>query len=191
MSAPAAAEAFDLLAQAAIDRGWDGEGLAIGMHPGGSLVGIVLMPGEPCAAGCLFTRDVFGSPDAASIVDHAVEQLAREVAAALTVPRDVEAADEAWDTVRELIPFLQHAPGCPTIRRNDDYPDEYGDELACLCGLSAQLDSLRDEHRIDVARCRGCGRHAVTPDGTEDWAWREDPDGPIPYCHECAVALGA
>lgn len=94
--------------------------------------------------------------------------------------------DSLEDVILELVPFLRHHPNCPTEREDGAFI-----ESACLCGLSATLDSLRDDHGIDVARCRGCGQHAPTPDGTEDWAWRKEDGEQVAYCHECAVARGA
>lgn len=89
--------------------------------------------------------------------------------------------------VAELVKYLRHTEGCPT---NSD-----GDESACLCSLTPTLLSLRDDHGIHVVRCRRCGVHAETPDGTEDWAYRtEKHDGhPVEcfYCNGCAVAEGA
>lgn len=104
----------------------------------------------------------------------------------------VEWNDEAQDVILELVPFLRHAPGCPTEKDRDDE--------ACLCSLSATLDGLRDDHRVDVVACCGCGVHAINGDGTEDWAWMiikhravgmSLPEPAKPYCHSCAVALGA
>lgn len=180
----AAPPVFDLLADVAADYGYEGDAVAIGSTD--ELVTVILLPNSPESVGCHFTPDVFGEvEDARAFVDRTVQQMTLEVSAKLAT---LSPEDEALDRLQELIPYLQHRPGCPTIATGDDQ----GDESACLCGLSADLDGLRDDHRIDVARCRGCGQHAVTPDGTEDWAFRTPKVGdPEPFCHSCAVALGA
>jgi len=88
-----------------------------------------------------------------------------------------ELTDEAHDLILEVVGHLRHSPGCTV-----EQPGEW-----CLCGLETLLGEWRRLYRIDAVRCRGCGVHAINGDGTEDWAWREDPLEP--FCHGCAVGL--
>lgn len=81
------------------------------------------------------------------------------------------------EQIRDLVPHLRHSPGCI----DHSQPFEW-----CPCGLETLLGELRRMLGTEIVRCEGCGVYAITPDGTEDWAWRENPLEP--FCHGCALA---
>lgn len=196
MTAIAEPLAFEILAEAAEDNGLGGEDVAIGGE--GMLLTILLLPGGPNQVGMHFTLDLFAAiQDPRALVHGIVNRMTLEALASSSLVTIAE--DELLDRIQELVPYLRHSPGCQAEKPGSD-------ESACLCSLSATLDGLRDDHGIDVTRCHGCGQQAITPDGTEDWAWMtavvapvdqiagdQPPESPspIPYCHSCAVAAGA
>jgi hypothetical protein len=171
-----------------------GSGPASTMHYGGAACD--LKPGQPTdsAAGAYFPPRLpesdkgISATDAMALWRHfavAADPDARRAALKFAVS-GIE------DVMRDLIPYLRHAPGCIDHQDREQYP--------CLCGLEATLTELGQAFDIEVVRCHGCGVHAITPDGTEDWAWREEeveveegthlipPRKITPYCHGCAVA---
>jgi hypothetical protein len=84
--------------------------------------------------------------------------------------------DEVHDLLLELVPGLRHPKGCPA---GDDPRSDN-----CLCGLDATVASLPI---VSVARCNGCGCHAVEGGNDEDWAIRERDK--LLFCGNCAEAL--
>lgn len=170
-------DVFELLAAAAI--GADiGEDVAIGRDDEG-LYRVIVFPGTPREDGAAFTADVFNTTGSYAIAQATITHTALNA--------EAKEADAHWQEQLEgLVPFVRHMPGCPVALGAE------GSGAVCLCSLEGTLAELA-EAGIRVTRCLGCGQHGVTPDGTEDWAWREGDGcaGIEPFCHECAVARGA
>lgn len=169
-------DVFDLLATAAIGVGLDHD---IVLNLDGDVYKVLLFPDLRGASGVWLTADVFDR-----IADPF--EFASRLMIDLTLTANLGLAeDTTWqERLEGLIPFVRHAPNCPI---GLGLGGSGGD--VCTCSLDGELQELAEDLRIVVIRCRGCGQHAATPDGTEDWAYR----GPAnePFCNSCAVALGA